>query len=202
MIDAFQRGEDIHAATAKAVFGAEGNEFRSRAKAINFGIIYGLTPFGLAKQLNISRPEAEKYIAEYNAKYPNIRTFLEGVVKEAEHVGFVETKFGRRRYFGNLRSRNPMLRDADHRAAINHPIQGTAADLMKMAMLAVDARLAKEELRARLLLQIHDELVFECPTGEEERVATLARETMESVGAALPVPLRVDVGIGKNWDET
>ena len=202
MIEAFTRGEDIHAATAKAVFGAEGNEFRSRAKAINFGIIYGLTPFGLAKQLNISRPEAEKYIVEYNAKYPNIRTFLEAVVKEAEHSGYVETKFGRRRYFGNLRSRNPMLRDADHRAAINHPIQGTAADLMKMAMLAVDARLAKEELRARLLLQIHDELVFECPTGEEERVATLARETMESVGAALPVPLCVDVGIGKNWDET
>lgn len=202
MIDAFKRGEDIHAATARAVFGAEGNDYRSRAKAINFGIIYGLTPFGLAKQLNISRPEAEKYIGEYNAKYPNIRTFLDAVVKEAEHVGFVETKFGRRRYFGNLRSRNPMLRDADHRAAINHPIQGTAADLMKMAMLAVDERLAKGELRARLLLQIHDELVFECPAGEEERVATLARETMESVGAALPVPLKVDVGIGDNWDET
>jgi DNA polymerase-1 len=200
MIDAFARGEDIHRATAKQVFGHDDDEHRSRAKAINFGIIYGLTKHGLALNIGISKDDAEKFIAAYFEKYPKIRAYLDDSLAHTLKFGYAETLFGRRRPFPDIHSRNPMLREGARRAAINHPIQGTAADLMKMAMLRAHARLAQENLRARMLLQIHDELVFEAPEAEVERVSTLARETMESV-AELGVPLKVELGVGGNWDE-
>ncbi len=198
MIEAFRAGEDIHATTAKSVFGSADGDNRSRAKAINFGIIYGQTKYGLANNIDISQADAAKYIDAYFARYPKIREYLDRVLAEATRRGFVETKFGRRRWMVDLNSKNPMAREAARRAAINHPIQGTAADVMKLAMLAAQKRLEAEGLRARMLLQIHDELIFEAPDGEVDRVVALARETMEGV-ATFDVPLKVDLGTGSNW---
>ena len=198
MIEAFKRGEDIHAATAKSVFGSADGDNRSRAKAINFGIIYGQTKWGLSRNIDISNADAEKYITAYFARYPKIRSYLDHVLAEASRRGYVETKFGRRRWMVDLNSKNPMVREGARRAAINHPIQGTAADLMKLAMLAAAKRLRDEGLQTRMLLQIHDELIFEAPDDEVERVVALAKETMEGV-AHFEVPLNADVGVGSNW---
>ncbi len=200
MIEAFKRGEDIHRATAQQVFGVSDDVHRSRAKAINFGIIYGLTRYGLAMNLNIPQADAQIFIDTYLAKYPHIRRYVDETLVHATKHGWVETIFGRRRIFPDIHSKNPMLREGSRRQAINHPIQGSAADLMKMAMLAAHRRLKQENVRAKMLLQIHDELVFEAPEDEVDRIETLARETMEGV-AEIAVPLKVDVGVGDNWDE-
>ena len=198
---AFRRGEDIHARTAREVLtgGQEpSSEDRRRAKAINFGILYGLSEFGLTQRLGISRAEAHSFIATYFSRYPGIRTFLDRTIETARQVGHVSTIAGRRRFLPDLNSRNRNVREAAERVAMNTPIQGSAADLIKMAMIKVDRALKERRLRARLLLQVHDELVLEAPTAESDAVVELVRAEMAGV-MPLSVPLVVDVGRGPSW---
>jgi len=200
-IDAFVRGEDIHRRTAQEILtgGAEPDaEARRRAKAINFGILYGLSEFGLAKQLDIPRAEAQTYIATYFGRYPGIRHFLDRTIAEARERGFVTTLTGRRRFLPELRSKNGNVRQGAERIAMNTPIQGSAADLLKMAMLRVASAIERRGLRSRMLLQVHDELVLETPSTERDEVMELVREAMQEV-MPLRVPLVVDVGTGPNW---
>jgi len=198
---AFARGDDIHAATAAAVFShlppAEG---RRMAKVMNYGIVYGMGAARAAREMNVSVAEAESYIAQYLDRYPGVRAFMQRSVQEAYERGWVATVLGRRRYLPELRSADGAVRQFAERAAINTPIQGSAADLIKLAMLHVRQRLASADLRARLLLQVHDELVIEAPHDEAERAARLVQATMEAVWP-LAVPLRVDVRIGSHWAE-
>lgn len=202
-IEAFRRGEDIHRRTAREILagGQEPTlEMRRRAKAINFGILYGLSEFGLARQLNIPRAEAQAYISAYFGRYPSIRQFLDDVIAEGKRRGYVATLLGRRRPLPNLRSQNGSVRQGAERVAMNTPIQGSAADLIKVAMLRVHRRLRAEGFATRLLLQVHDELVLEAPEGEVEGLSSLLREEM--TGAfSLSVPLEVDVGVGSSWAE-
>ncbi len=204
LIDAFRRGEDIHRRTAAEVAGiapeAIDAEQRARAKAVNFGIIYGSSAFGLARQLGIASADAQATIDAYFERYRGVRRFLRETVEQARERGYVRTWLGRRRYLPDLASRNRTLRTAAERMAVNSVIQGTAADLIKKAMLEVDQALAAGAFRARMILQVHDELVLEAPTAEVERVSDLLRERMEGV-LSLRVPLRVDVGSGASWRE-
>jgi len=204
LISAFQNGEDIHRATASEVFNVPldevSNELRRNAKAINFGLIYGMSAFGLAKQLDISRSDAQKYIDAYFERYPNVKKYMNETKVLAKEQGFVETLFGRRLYLPEIDSRNPMLRQYAERTAINAPMQGTAADIIKRAMLAVDHWLATENIDAKMIMQVHDELVFEIKTEKIERAVETIKTLMSSA-ADLTVPLIVDVGIGDNWDE-
>ncbi len=204
LIDAFAKGEDIHRRTAAEVAGIEpaavSAEQRAHAKAINFGIIYGSSAFGIANQLGIAQAEAQGTIDRYFARYRGVRRFLDETVAQAQEAGFVRTLLGRRRYLPDLRSRNRGLRQAAERMAVNTVIQGTAADLIKKAMVEVQQALADAGLRARMLLQVHDELVFEAPPAELELLTQLVRKHMEGV-FALAVPLVVDVGSGRNWRE-
>ncbi len=200
-IDAFVRGEDIHQRTAQEILsgGAPPTpDMRRRAKAINFGILYGLSEFGLSRQLGIPRAEAHAYIAAYFARYPQIRHFLDGNIQRGAADGYVTTISGRRRHLPNLTSKNGNIRQGAERIAMNTPIQGSAADIIKMAMLKVARRLQAEKLQARLVLQVHDELVVETPIAERAQVVTLLREEMANV-LRLRVPLVVDVGHGSNW---
>jgi DNA polymerase I len=204
LLRAFAAGADIHRATAAEVFGkpledVSGNERRA-AKAINFGLMYGMSAFGLAKQLDIGRGEAQDYIALYFNRYPGVREFMERTRKEAHERGYVETVFGRRLYLDNINARNQGLRAGAERAAINAPMQGTAADIIKRAMIDIDRWIATHADRARMLLQVHDELVFEC---DEDFVDTLVDEATTRMAAAaeLRVPLVIDSGVGDNWDE-
>jgi DNA polymerase I len=204
LLRAFAAGADIHRATAAEVFGkpldeVSGNERRA-AKAINFGLMYGMSAFGLAKQLDIGRGEAQDYIALYFNRYPGVREFMERTRKEAHERGFVETVFGRRLYLDNINARNQGLRAGAERAAINAPMQGTAADIIKRAMIDIDRWIAGHADKAKMLLQVHDELVFEC---DEDFVDTLMREATARMAAAaeLRVPLLIDAGVGNNWDE-
>jgi DNA polymerase-1 len=200
LIEAFQHDEDIR--TAAEIFGVPQREVTSEqrrvAKTVNFGIAYGLSPYGLASRLNIPEGEARDIIERYFTRYAGIRRYLEETVERAREVGYVETLDGRRRLMGDLRSKNRQVAQAAERAAINMPIQGTAADLIKKAMLAADEALAREGLQARMLLQVHDELLFEAPDAEVEAVRALARRCMSSV-ATLKVPLKVEVGAGRSW---
>jgi len=173
-------------------------EQRSAAKMVNFGIAYGLSAHGLSARLAIGREEAASIIQRYFERYGGIRRYLDDTVEKAKRDGYVETLFGRRRYMPEINSRNRAAAQAAERAAINMPIQGTAADLVKLAMIRVDAALADGGLRTRMLLQVHDELLFEAPEDEVARVEGLARACMAGV-AELKVPLRVDVGRGTNW---
>ncbi len=202
LIEAFRRGEDIHRRTAAEVAGiapAEVSEDqRARAKAVNFGIIYGSSAFGLANQLGIAAAEAQATIDAYFARYRGVRRFIDETIEAARERGFVCTHLGRRRYLPDIGSRNRTLRAAAERMAVNSVIQGTAADLIKKAMVAVDAAIASEELPARMILQVHDELVFEVARSHEKRVGERVRELMEGV-LPLRVPLVVDVGSGRNW---
>ena len=212
LVDAFRRGEDIHTRTAAEVFGIApllvGDDERRKAKAVNFGIIYGLSPFGLAKQLGIPQREAREYIERYFDRYAAVRKFVEETIDAARRTGFSKTMFGRLRPIGDLDSRNAaaertagnkLLRlNPAERIAINSPIQGAAADLIKLAMLRVDERLRRERLQARMLLQVHDELLFEAPQSEVETVGKLAKEEMEGA-ASLNVPLIADIKAGPNW---
>ncbi len=202
--EAFRRGDDIHRQTAAEVWQVAPEEVtadqRGRAKAVNFGIIYGLSSFGLANQLGIATAEAQETITTYFARYPGVRAFIDDTIAAAKRDGAVRTLLGRRRALPDLQSRNRTLRQAAERMAVNTVIQGTAADLIKRAMLAVSAALREAEPRARMILQVHDELVLEVPAAEASAVAARTREVMEGVWS-LGVPLLVEVGVGRNWRE-
>ncbi len=204
MIASFQKGEDIHARTAANINGVPldtvTHQMRRAAKAVNFGIIYGLGYVGLSQGEGISRQEAKEFIAKYFAIHTNIKKWLDTTKKIAHQQGYVETLFGRRRYFPEINSSNGMLIASAERQAINAPIQGTAADLMKLAMIHVHAGLSKVSQESKLLLQVHDELVVEAPMDDVEKVSKFLKETMEKV-YKLDVPIGVDVGVGKNWGE-
>ncbi len=200
---AFRRGDDIHSLTAQEVFevpAAEINaEHRRRAKAVNFGIVYGLSPFGLSQQLGIETRVAKTYIDNYFAKYAGVRTFIDRTLEETRRQGSVRTLFGRLRPIPDIHSSNVNMRGFAERTAVNTPLQGTAADLIKVAMIRIDAELAKRKMRSRMTLQVHDELVFEAPENELEDLKSLVSDLMENVYPELRVPLVVDVGVGKNW---
>ncbi|WP_418982400.1 DNA polymerase I [Alistipes sp.] len=204
LIAAFEHGEDIHAATAARLFGkplAEvTSEERRRAKTANFGIIYGISSFGLSQRLEIPRKEAKEIIDGYFASYPRVKEYMDRVVERAREEGFVSTIFGRRRYLNDIASRNAVARGLAERNAVNAPIQGSAADIMKIAMINVHRRFAAKGIRSRVILQVHDELVVDMLRSEEERVVRIVTEAMESA-AALKVRLVVDAGIGENWLE-
>lgn len=202
LIEAFTSGADFHAATASRVFGvapdAVDADMRRKAKAVNFGIVYGISAHGLGDSLGIGYAEAQATIDRYFAAYPRVRAYLDGTIAEAHRTGYAETLYGRRRPIPELRSSNFNLRSFGERTAMNHPMQGTAADLMKLAMIEVDRRLREERFEARMVLQVHDELVFEAPPGELEQLSAMVHEAMEGI-AELRVPLEVSVGSGPNW---
>jgi DNA polymerase-1 len=204
LLSAFRTGADVHRATAAEVFGVDlaavSAEQRRSAKAINFGLIYGMSPFGLAQQLGIERSAARDYVERYFARYPRVKVYMEETRRQAAERGYVETVFGRRLYLPDIRSRNAQRRQAAERAAINAPMQGTAADIIKRAMLGVDRWLRESNFPARMLMQVHDELVFEVVESEIETAQERIRDIMADA-AALRVPLEVDIGIGANWDE-
>ncbi|MEO7917552.1 MAG: DNA polymerase I, partial [Dokdonella sp.] len=204
LLSAFHGNQDVHRATAAEVFGVPladvDNGQRRAAKAINFGLMYGMGPFGLARQLNVSRGEAQDYIARYFQRYPGVRDFMDRIREQAHRDGYVETLFGRRLYLDYISSRNQAQRAGAERAAINAPMQGTAADIIKRAMLSVDNWLHGREDQARMLLQVHDELVFEVRADIVTDIVAGIRERMIQA-ATLDVPLVVDIGVGDNWDE-
>ncbi len=204
LLKAFANGEDIHRATAAEVFGvaldAVSSEQRRYAKVINFGLIYGMSAFGLASQLDIERSAAQQYIDLYFARYPGVKQYMDSTREQAKSQGFVETWFGRRLWLPEINGANGMRRQAAERAAINAPMQGTAADLIKLAMIAVQAWLESKQLQSKLIMQVHDELVLEVPQDELERVKQKLRELMCGV-AELKVPLEVGLGEGGNWEE-
>jgi DNA polymerase-1 len=204
LLEAFARGEDIHRATAAEVFGRAPNEVtaeeRRYAKTINFGLIYGMSSFGLAQQLGLERATAQAYIDSYFARYPGVARYMEATRQSAREQGYVETVFGRRLWLPEIRSANPQRRAGAERAAINAPMQGTAADLIKLAMIAVQGWIDRERLATKLIMQVHDELVLEVPEGELTHVRETLPQLMAGV-AQLRVALVVDVGVGKNWDE-
>ena len=199
---AFRSGEDIHARTAQEVFGvgplAQTAEHRRAAKAINFGIIYGLSPFGLAQQLGIEQKEAAQFIHAYFSRYRGVKEYLDRILAETRKTGEAKTLFGRIRPIPEINSPQVQLRNFAERTALNSPLQGTAADLIKLAMISIDRRLAKEKFEARMILQVHDELLFEAPAGEREALEQMVREEMEGV-YKLAVPLVVEIGSGPNW---
>ncbi|HJT90090.1 MAG TPA: DNA polymerase I [Bryobacteraceae bacterium] len=202
LVEAFRNGEDIHTRTAAEVLGVPPlmvtPEARRSAKAVNFGIVYGISPFGLAAQLGIPRGEAEKYIKNYFARYAGVRRFIDGTIAQVRQSGVTRTMFGRERPIPDINSRNPNARGFAERTAVNSPLQGTAADLIKLAMVHIDSALEAERCASTMLLQVHDELVFECPPDEVEPVSRMVKREMESV-ANLDVPLVAEVGVGDNW---
>jgi len=204
LVGRFRKGEDIHTATAAAVFGVSvagvTPELRRRAKVINFGILYGMSPFGLSRELGIPPREARRYIEQYFSRYPGVWSYVERVKEEARRDGYVTTLLGRRRPLRDIGSRNKVLREAAERMAVNTPIQGSAADLIKLAMLRVDREFRERRMQARLVLQIHDELITELPRGEAGDAEEILREAMEGV-VSLSVPLTVSVSRGSTWGE-
>lgn len=202
LVRAFNEGEDFHAETAARVFGVPVSEvtpdLRSRAKAVNFGIVYGQQAYGLSQSLHISMAEARDMIDRYYEAYPGVRTFLDNVVARAKQTGYAETMYGRRRHIPELKAKNPQLRGFGERTAMNHPMQGTAADIIKIAMVRVSRRLEEEGFAAHMILQVHDELDFECPVDEVERLTTMVRDAMEHV-VDLHVPLIAEASTGITW---
>ena len=202
LVRAFNEGEDFHAETAARVFGVPVSEvtpdLRSRAKAVNFGIVYGQQAYGLSQSLHISMAEARDMIDRYYEAYPGVRTFLDNVVARAKQTGYAETMYGRRRHIPELKAKNPQLRGFGERTAMNHPMQGTAADIIKIAMARVSRRLEEEGFAAHMILQVHDELDFECPVDEVERLTTMVRDVMEHV-VDLRVPLIAEANTGITW---
>lgn len=202
LVRAFNEGEDFHAETAARVFGVPVSEvtpdLRSRAKAVNFGIVYGQQAYGLSQSLHISMAEARDMIDRYYEAYPGVRTFLDNVVARAKQTGYAETMYGRRRHIPELKAKNPQLRGFGERTAMNHPMQGTAADIIKIAMACVSRRLEEEGFAAHMILQVHDELDFECPVGEVERLTAMVRDVMEHV-VDLRVPLIAEASTGVTW---
>ncbi len=204
LIEAFSRGEDIHSRTAQEIFGVppglQNHEHRRMAKAINYGVIYGLSAFGLAARTGSSRTEAQQYIDAYFERYDGVKAFLDACVQEARDTGRVRTLFGRLRPIPEINSNNPAARNRAEREAMNTPLQGTAADLLKLAMVKVHARLKHDKMQTRMILTVHDELVFESPASEADAAKELVREEMEGV-YPLKVPVKVDIGAGSNWKE-
>lgn len=202
LVRAFNEGEDFHAETAARVFGVPVSEvtpdLRSRAKAVNFGIVYGQQAYGLSQSLHISMAEARDMIDRYYEAYPGVRTFLDNVVARAKQTGYAETMYGRRRHIPELKAKNPQLRGFGERTAMNHPMQGTAADIIKIAMARVSSRLEEEGFAAHMILQVHDELDFECPVDEVERLTAMVRDVMEHV-VDLRVPLIAEASTGVTW---
>ena len=204
MMKAFRNDEDIHREVASKVFNVPFEEVtkeqRSRAKAVNFGIVYGITDFGLAAQIGCSRKQAKEYIENYLDKYEGIRTYMEKVTSDAKENGYVQTLFGRRRYIPELKSSNYMVREFGKRAAMNTPIQGTAADIMKIAMNNVYARIQEEKLDAMIILQVHDELILEVKESEKEKAKEILKQCMEQA-TKLDIPLKVEMTEAKSWYE-
>ena len=204
LLVAFREGQDVHRATAAEVFDVGLDEVsgdqRRKAKAINFGLIYGMSAFGLAKQLHLGRHEAQQYIDRYFERYPGVQDYMDRTRELAKQQGYVETLFGRRLYLPEINARNKMRVQAAERTAINAPMQGTAADIIKRAMLTVDQWLQDGSVDARMIMQVHDELVFEVAEDQVEAVSNEVCRLM-SAAAELAVPLLVEVGVGNNWDE-
>jgi DNA polymerase-1 len=210
LIEAFRSGEDLHSYVASHVFSVPTDQvtpaMRSKIKAMSYGLAYGLSSYGLSQQLSIDVSEASALMADYFSRFGGVRDYLTGVVDEARATGYTATILGRRRYLPDLSSDNRARRDAAERMALNAPIQGSAADLIKIAMLGVDRELTRRGLRSRLLLQVHDELVLEVAPGEEQELESLVREQMGAAGDRVPggpleVPLDVSVGTGSSWHE-
>ena len=202
MLNAFNNGDDIHAITASQVFNMPlmmvTPLMRSRAKAVNFGIVYGIGAFSLAKDIGVSRAEADSYIKGYLANFSGVSRYMKEIVEKAKENGYVETVFARRRYLPELSSSNAMMRAFGERVALNMPIQGTAADIIKIAMIRVWKRLSEEHLRARLIMQVHDELIVEAPEAEAKTVAQIVKQEMENA-VRMRVTMQADVNIGKTW---
>jgi DNA polymerase-1 len=202
LVEAYRTGQDIHTLTASEVFGVPASsmskETRNRAKAVNFGIVYGISPFGLAANLNIPQSEARLYIDTYFDRYAGVRRFIDRVLEETRTTQAVRTLFGRVRPIPDIQSRNPNLRGFAERTAVNTPLQGTAADMIKVAMLRIDSRLREQRLATKMTLQVHDELLFDVPQDEVETVSALVKHEMENV-VALSVPIVADIGVGQNW---
>ena len=205
MVDAFRKGQDIHTRTAAEVYGVPmeevSREMRSSAKAVNFGLVYGISEFGLARNIGVSRYQAADFIARYFLRYPGVKKFMDEAVKKGYDQGYAVTMMGRRRQLPELKSSNANIRNFGERAAMNTPVQGTAADIIKLAMVRVHDALKKEGLKARLILQVHDELLIEAPKEEEKIVGRILRECMEQV-YALKVPLVAEVKTGQSWYDT
>jgi DNA polymerase-1 len=204
LLEAFKAGADIHTATAARVYGLSPDmvtaEMRRKAKMVNYGIAYGISAFGLAQRLHIPRKEAAEIIRLYFKQFPGIRRYMDETIAFAREHGYVETVTGRRRYIRDIRSLNNTVRAAAERNAINAPVQGTAADMIKLAMIHIAHELAQRKLKTRMLLQVHDELVFDLYAPEEKVVRTLVEEKMQ-MAIALDVPIVVDMGVGGNWLE-
>ncbi|MGZ8267877.1 MAG: DNA polymerase, partial [Burkholderiales bacterium] len=204
LLRAFSEGGDIHRATASEIFGIAPEELtpeqRRYAKVINFGLIYGMSAFGLSRQLDIERAAAQQYMDRYFARYPGVARYMQTTREAARRDGYVETVFGRRLWLQEIRSGSPVRRQGAERAAINAPMQGTAADLIKVAMIRVQEWLSRERLRTKLIMQVHDELVLEVPDAELPAVREALPAIMSGV-AELAVPLVVEVGVGLNWDK-
>jgi len=204
LVAAFEQGLDVHRATAAEVFATNVADVdadqRRAAKAINFGLIYGMSAFGLAKQLDISRGEAAEYINVYFERYPGVKIYMDDTRANAKETGFVETVFGRRLYLPDINARNGQMRQYAERTAINAPMQGTAADIIKRAMLLVDSWISSENIDAQVVMQVHDELVLEVPKGESDDIGAQIQKHMIAA-ATLSVPLEVDVGVGDSWEE-
>jgi len=204
MLSAFQNNEDIHSATAAKVFNvpleAVTRAQRSNAKTVNFGIVYGVSAFGLSQQTDLNRTEAKELIETYYATYPKLRAYIQEQVDFARDHGYVATVLGRRRYLKDINSQNAVVRGAAERNAVNAPIQGSAADIIKLAMIAIQKRLRNEHWKAKMLLQVHDELVFDVPKDEVEELQVLVKSEMENA-FELGVPLVVEIGLGNNWLE-
>ena len=204
LIQAFKNGDDIHRQTASEIFNITSAEIsteqRRYAKVINFGLIYGMSAFGLAKQLGVERSAAQQYIDRYFARYPGVANYMDRSKNQAKERGHVETVFGRRLTLPDIHASNHQMRQAAERAAINAPMQGTAADLIKIAMISVNRWLREEGLKTNIIMQVHDELVLETPEDELNLILTEVPQRMASV-ATLSVPLIADIGSGKNWDQ-
>lgn len=204
MVEAFNNDQDIHAATAAKIFKVPieevTGEMRNKAKTANFGIIYGITPFGLSQRLNIPRGEAKDLIDEYFNMFPDVKNYMDNSITRARKAGYVETVYGRKRILPDINSRNAIVRGYAERNAINAPIQGGAADIIKIAMVNIFNRLNQEGLRTKMILQVHDELNFNVPEIEKEAAEKIIKEEMENA-IKLEVPLKTDLGIGRNWLE-
>jgi len=205
LIDTFLRDEDVHRTTASLVFGVPPEEVKSdmrrAAKTINFGVIYGMSDYGLEQATSFNREEAASFIRAYFEKYPGVRDYIEKTKEEARKLGYVQTVTGRRRYIPEVNSPNRQVRESAERMAINMPVQGTSADIIKIAMIDIYREINKRDLKSRMLLQVHDELVFEIAPGEEKEMHGIVRELMHNA-MQLKVPLKVEIKLGKNWGET
>ncbi len=202
MLTAFNNGIDIHSATAAKVYNVPVEEvdriMRSNAKSVNFGIIYGISAFGLSQNIGVSRKEAGEIINNYFEQFPKVREYMQWSIDQARDKEYVETIMGRRRYLKNINAKNGMIRAMAERNAINAPIQGSAADIIKIAMIEVDKEIVKRNMRSRMLLQVHDELIFDMHQSEADILKSLVKEKMEQA-VSLQVPLIVDIGEGENW---